>query len=299
MISPQWESHHNQPNSPASSACSSPIPAPIEEAVRVDAPPLIGNALSSTELQSVSRAVDRRSTLLDASTPLADTQCHSSGDSGTCQTSSRNMALQPPRLSSPRPKKVALHPDTEDNWMLASRVPKLCKQDSEALETGRRSNAGDDDSAPCVNSPMTHHLTYQEPAPRPEEDPPGDSESTNFDTLIIITSPTGKDCVYGVTPEMAARIQIGLISAQAKPLCLSQPSTSLKRKAGESQDKQLLSKRMTPLHEPPPVDVDEVVAKCALPVARPSSSLKRKAQDNLEEHNCFAKRLDPVLPSYS
>ncbi|KIP11398.1 hypothetical protein PHLGIDRAFT_21610 [Phlebiopsis gigantea 11061_1 CR5-6] len=155
----------------------------------------------------------------------------------------------PQRKSSPRPKRVVSHPDTEDYWMWSQtlRTPQLSRENREALQVEAWQD-DDEETIVRLDAPDSPpHLTYQEPPPRPAEDAPTADEATNFETFIIITSPTGDNCVYGVSAEMAARIQRDLLFAKAKPLSFDNPSVaSHKRKAALPHAEQPPQKRVPP-----------------------------------------------------
>lgn len=265
MKSPRWVDVPQSSGDCTSSVCDDDVGPPA-----LPAP--------STEPQSTPEIGSGRSVSLLVETPSVCARL------SPPENSPSSLAVDAVRIS-PRPKKVTFHPDTEDNWMWgALPVPKLSEQDRETLKAECWSDERDDTAAQ-PDKPSKPHLTYQEPAPHPEEGTPSDDEPASFDTLIIITSPTGKDCVYGVTPEVAARIQIDLMSANAKLVGFKQPTTSLKRKVEDSCDEQyeqLERKRTVSSRGGTPTGEATVVA-CASPTAGRSAPLKRKAEEFLHE----------------
>lgn len=167
-------------------------------------------------------------------------------------------------------------------WGQSLRTPQLSAREQAALQAERWQDDDEDTLVPS-DAPESPHLTYQEPPPRPVEDIPNIDEATNFETLIIITSPTGNNCVYGVSAEMAAKIQKDLMFSKAKPL---PPGNTLvasqKRKAGSSDTEHPPRKRASPPRDESSSDSGPEV-HAATPRAGPSRPGKRKAEDDLRE----------------
>ena len=202
----------------------------------------------SPEPQSPSPPASRYSSPLTVSTPAAGMQRPRFGRLSVSDQSPQHYPSSlPRRISSPPPNRVTPRRGTEDSWAWGQnlRTPQLSLEDREALRAERWQD-DDEETVVQLDAPDSPHLTYQEPPPRPAEDTHVD-ETTNFETFIIITSPTGDNCVYGVSAEMAARIQRDLIFAKAKPISLDSPSVvSQKRKATLPHTEQPPRKRATP-----------------------------------------------------
>ena len=226
------------------------------------------------------------------------------------QTLPTNTTHRPsPRIRERRAKRVAFHPDTEDNWIWASGLgAQKSKQPSEAESTDEDvpTKGSHPDLLRTATTQKTHNrhgneangsetqkLTYYEPPPHRGE---SSLERAEQDSVIkiVITSPTGEDQIWETTPafamELSRLLDLNRLSpndaaAAGSTLETQFPagaaSVSRKRKA-EDDEREQFSKRKSSSRGPADVGPNGGTES-----SRPkeSSWLKRKAEETADEQH--------------